>query len=75
MVKDVVDGGRFASAGIKDGLVILSINGARITSPEMINPLYKEIVNSGASAEKVMFVTGFYPSTGKNAYFAVDLSD
>ena len=75
VVKDVVDGGRFASAGIKDGLVILSINGARITSPEMINPLYKEIVNSGASAEKVMFVTGFYPSTGKNAYFAVDLSD
>ena len=74
-VTNVVDGGRFAEAGIKDGLVILSVNGVRITSPEMMNPLYKEIMNSGSNTEKVMFVTGFYPSTGKNAYFAVDLSN
>ncbi len=71
-VTEVTPDGRFAEAGMRDGFIILAINGNRITSPDQISSLYKAITKS--SQEKVMFISGVYP-TGKAAYYAVALSD
>ena len=40
---------------------------------EDIEKIYKEIVK-GNDSDKVMFITGIYP-TGKKVYYAVDLSE
>lgn len=72
-VKDVDADGRLGQAGIRDGLVILSINNMRVTSPEDVEKIVKA-VRSASSRDKALFITGVYPS-GKVAYFAVDLSD
>lgn len=68
-----VKDGKFKDAGIKDGFIILDINNSRTTSKEDIEKIYKEIVKSNDS-DKVMFITGIYP-TGKKVYYAVDLSE
>lgn len=65
--------GRFARAGIKKGLILLTINGTRITSPDVVTKLYKSIIKSD-DADKVMWISGMYPG-GESAYFAVPLKD
>ena len=65
--------GKFKNAGIKDGFIILDINNKRVTSKEDIEKIYKEIVK-GNDSDKVMFITGIYP-TGKKVDSAVDLSE
>ncbi|MBQ7042626.1 MAG: Do family serine endopeptidase [Muribaculaceae bacterium] len=65
--------GKFKEAGIKDGFIILEINNARVTSQEDVEKIYNEIMKSDAS-DKVMFITGIYP-TGKKLYYAVPLTD
>ena len=69
---DVDPDGRFARAGMREGFIILSINGERISKPEQVTAMFKAIVKS--SDEKVMFISGVYPS-GKAAYYAVPLTD
>ena len=64
--------GRFAKSGMRDGFIILSINGNRVSSADDIKSLYKAITKS--ADEKVMFISGIYP-TGKAAYYAVPLDD
>ena len=71
-VSGIVDG-KFKRAGIKNGLVITSINGTPVNSKEDVEDIYNEIMRS-ADADKVMFITGIYP-TGKKEYCAVDLTD
>ena len=66
--------GLFKSAGIRDGLIITEINNGKITSPEDIEKIYRAILSSGPDYDKVMFITGVYP-TGKKVYYAVDLSE
>lgn len=73
-VTEIESSGRFAGAGIREGFIILSINGSRITKPEDITSLYRAIMKSGAGEDKVMFISGIYP-TGKAAYYAVPLGD
>lgn len=73
-VTDVSADGRFAEAGIREGFIILSINGERINSPDRIKALYNTIAKSDNSRDKVMFISGIYP-TGKAAYYAVALND
>ncbi len=73
-VTDIEQGGRFEEAGVREGFIILSINGTRITSPEQIGKMYQSIVKSAGDLDKVMFISGIYP-TGKAAYYAVELSD
>ena len=73
-VTDISADGRFAEAGVRDGFIILSINGQRISSPDDVTALYKGITKSGSGQDKVMFISGIYP-TGKAAYYAVPLSD
>ncbi len=72
-VSEVEADGRFGRSGIRDGLVILSVNNIRVTKPEEVEKIVKS-VRSGNDREKALFITGIYPS-GKVAYFAVDLSD
>ncbi len=65
--------GKFKEAGIKEGFIIVDINNARVRSQEDVEEIYKAIMNSSDS-DKVMFITGIYP-TGRKVYYAVDLSE
>ena len=73
-VTEVASDGRFAEAGIRDGYIILSINGKRINTADDITSLYRSISKSGSDQDKVMFVSGIYPS-GKAAHYAVALDN
>lgn len=65
--------GKFKKAGIKEGFIILTINETPVSSHDDVERVYKQIMSSGDS-DKVMFITGLYP-TGKKVYYAVDLAD
>lgn len=65
--------GKFKSAGIREGFVILEVNNMPITSVSDMERLFDQITHSSGS-RKVMFITGIYPN-GKVMYYAVDLSD
>ena len=58
-------------AGIRDGFIVLDVNGMRITSVADMEKAY-DAVTAADSADNVMFVTGIYP-TGKKAYYAINL--
>lgn len=73
-VTEVESSGRFAEAGIRDSFIILAINGKRVSKPEDITSIYNTITKSGSGEDKVMFISGIYP-TGKAAYYAVPLAD
>ncbi len=66
--------GKFKEAGIKDGFIILDINNSRVSSPEDVENIYNAIMKSSSEYDKVMFITGIYP-TGKKVYYAVDLAE
>lgn len=68
-----VTAGKFQEAGIREGFVIVDINNSRVTKPEDIEAVYRAIMQAD-EYDKVMFITGFYPS-GQKKYYAVDLSD
>ena len=68
-----VKAGKFKAAGIKDGFVITDINNFPVSSREDVENVYGQIMRDSDS-DKVMFITGLYP-TGKKVYYAVDLSD
>lgn len=66
--------GKFKEAGIKDGLIILDINNSRVNSSEDVEKIYKAIMSDNSGYDKVMFITGIYP-TGKKVYYAVPLTE
>lgn len=66
--------GRFKRAGIKDGFIITEINNSRVSSADDVEKIYDAIMKSSDGYDKVMFITGLYP-TGKKMYYAVDLVD
>ena len=68
-----IKAGKFKSAGIRDGFIITDINNMPVDTRDDVESIYNQIMRSGDS-DKVMFITGFYP-TGKKVYYAVDLSD
>ena len=68
-----IKAGKFKKAGIRDGFIITDINNIPVNSLDDVESIYNQIMRSGES-DKVMFITGFYP-TGKKVYYAVDLSD
>ena len=68
-----IKAGKFKNAGIRDGFIITDINNMPVDSRDDVENIYNQIMRSGDS-DKVMFITGFYP-TGKKVYYAVDLSD
>ncbi|MCM1309687.1 MAG: Do family serine endopeptidase [Bacteroides sp.] len=65
--------GKFRDAGIRKGFIIIDVNGQRIRTVEDLEKLYDAVRNS-SSDDKVLFITGLYP-TGRKTYYAVDLAD
>ena len=65
--------GKFKDAGIKEGFIILDINNRRVRTTEDVETIYNAIMQ-GNDSDKVMFITGIYP-TGRKVYYAVDLSE
>lgn len=65
--------GRFKDAGIRDGFIIMEVNNSKVNNVEDIEKIYNAIMKSDSSYDKVMFLTGVYP-TGKRMYYAVDLA-
>ena len=65
--------GPFKEAGVKDGFVITEINNRPVNSPEDVETIYNQIMKSNDD-DKVMLLTGIYPTTGKKYYYAVNLA-
>lgn len=66
--------GRMSQAGIRDGFIITSVNNMRVATPEDIEKIFTAIRDLGPGEDKVMFISGVYP-TGKRAHYAVDLGE
>lgn len=64
--------GSFKDAGVKDGFVITDINNMPVNSQDDVEYIYNQIMKS--DEDKVMFITGLYP-TGKKYYYAVPLTE
>ena len=64
--------GAFREAGIKDGFIIVDINGRAVNTSDDVEMIYNQIMKSDDD-DKVMFITGLYPN-GKKYYYAVNLS-
>lgn len=74
-VKDIDAEGRFAKAGVRENFIILGVNGNRVTSPDEINAIVKQLTgNASQVQDRVLFLSGIYPS-GKTAYYAIPLDD
>lgn len=72
-LSDLDSDGLLAKAGIREGFIILGVNGQRVSKPEQINSMARTIAQS-QGGDKVLFISGIYP-TGKAAYYAVALED
>ena len=68
-----VRNGIFKDAGVKDGFIITDINGESVNSSDDVERIYDAIMRSD-DPDKVMFLTGIYP-TGKKYYYAVNLNN
>ncbi|MFI3240076.1 MAG: Do family serine endopeptidase [Bacteroidales bacterium] len=67
-----IKAGKFQDAGIKNGFIITDINNRGVNSRDDIEEIYNTIMS--AQGDKVMFISGLYP-TGRKMYYAVDLSE
>ena len=65
--------GKFKNVGMREGFIILDINNVAVSSSKDVDKIYNSIISSNEQ-DKVMFITGIYPS-GKKVYYAVDLND
>lgn len=65
--------GPFKDAGVKEGFIITEINGRGVNSSDDVENIYNQIMKSD-DEDKVMFITGYYP-TGKKYYYAVNLAN
>lgn len=64
--------GMFKNAGIKENFIIQEINNRPINSADDVEHIFNSIMKSN-SDDRVMFISGIYP-TGKKYYYAVDLT-
>lgn len=64
--------GLFKDQGIKDGFVITEINGQSVNSSDDVEYIYNQVMKS-SDPDKVLFISGLYP-TGKKQYYAINLS-
>ena len=72
-LSDLDSDGLLARAGIREGFIILGVNGQRVSKPDQINSMARTIAQS-QGGDKVLFISGIYP-TGKAAYYAVALEE
>lgn len=73
-VTEIDGNGLLGSAGVKNGFIILAVNGQRVASTDDITAIYRAIESSTAMHDKALFLSGIYPS-GKAAYYAVPLAN
>ncbi|MFR9166995.1 MAG: Do family serine endopeptidase [Dysgonomonas sp.] len=73
-VAGVDNDGKFYSAGISKGFVILKINNQSVSSVSDVESIIQSV---GKSQDKGLFVTGFYPNATDNRtrYYAIDLGE
>ena len=71
-VADVKEG-QFKECGIRNGFIILNINGVQITHVQDVEKVFQDIMKTG-TADEVMFIKGLYPN-GKAGYYAVRLTE
>lgn len=71
-VSDIDADGLFAQVGIRKGFIIIAVNNHRVGTPDDIEQIRRAIDNSASAQDKVLFISGLYP-TGKTAYYAVPL--
>ena len=64
--------GSFKDAGVKDGFIITEINGRAVNSSDDVEAIYNSVMRADEE-DKVLFLTGLYP-TGKKYYYAVNLA-
>lgn len=72
-LSDLDSDGLLARAGIREGFIILGVNGQRVSKPEQISSMARAIAQS-QGGDKVLFISGIYP-TGKATYYAVALEE
>jgi len=65
-----VTDGKMKEAGVRKGFIILKANGQTVKTVEQLETIMKE---AARSTEPVLFLNGIF-SSGKRAYFAVDLT-
>lgn len=64
-----ISNGKFRFSGIQEGYVILKVNNKSINS---VGDLEKVIKEASSSDEKVLYISGIYPSK-RRAFYAIDL--
>lgn len=64
--------GKFNKEGITKGYIIQQINNQPVSSPDQVESMVQAAANS---KDKVLFISGFYPTSGSRKYYAIDLSD
>lgn len=70
-VTGVDNTGKFSSAGISKGFIILKVNNQPVSSPADIEKIVQAV---SQSSDKGLFVSGFYPN-GRTKYYAIDLGE
>ena len=70
-VRTVTPDSPFGKAGIAKDFVILNVNGNRVSTPDQVETIYRQLMQA-PERDRVMFITGAYP-TGRIAHFAVPL--
>ncbi len=66
--------GPIKDAGVKDGFIIVEINGRPVRNSEDVEAIYNQLMRDDNEEDKVMLLKGIY-STGKKGYYAVNLAD
>lgn len=69
-----VSKGKFQTAGIKAGFVIVKINNQAIRNIEDLDSVFDEATNSSDQFNKVLNIAGIYPN-GKMAVYAINLAE
>lgn len=64
--------GLLKDAGVKDGFIITEVNDNPVNNPDDVEYIYNAVMRD-ENQDKVLFLTGVYP-TGKKRYYAIDLS-
>lgn len=70
-VAGVDNDGKFKSAGISKGFIILKVNNQSVSTPQDIEKIVQSVA---LSQDKGLFISGFYPS-GRTRYYAIDLGE
>ncbi len=64
--------GPVRDAGVKDGFIIMEVNGRAVNSSEDMEDVFNQVMKG--NDDKVLVLSGIYP-TGKKYYYAVNLSE